>query len=88
MLRAEAGPQSGSMGLLLSFFLPLLAMPAGAVGWCWGAEWGVGWGMSHSSSDVLPVGLAAWLLPQPYLTQLGDFREFTQPLCASAKGGQ
>lgn len=44
--------------------------------------------MSHSSSDAPPVGLAAWLLPQPHLTQLGDFRDFTQPLCASAKGGQ
>lgn len=32
-----------SMSLLLLLFLPLLVLPGGGYGWCWGAQRSVGW---------------------------------------------
>lgn len=92
MLRAEPGTELGLNMSPLLLFLPLLAMPVGAMGSCGGAEWAVGgggrWGMSDRSSDLPSVGLAALLLPQPHLPPAGGFRDCIQLLCASAEGGQ
>lgn len=74
-----------SMSLLLLLFLPLLVLPGGGLWMVLGGteecRVGAWWEMSDSSSDLPPVGLAAWFLPQPHLPQLGDWEFYLTSLC-------
>ena len=84
-IRAEPGTDSGFNE---SALVTLPASPCAAWGGLWmvlgGTEEcrvGAWWEMSDSSSDLPPVGLAAWFLPQPHLPQLGDWEFYLTSLC-------